>query len=333
MSIIPVRELAEKVQGRSDAVLEMEKPHVECVEMHPDGTYGRFVIEPLERGYGITLANSLRRILLSSLPGAAITTVKIDGVLHEFSTLPGVNEDVVEIILNLKSIPFRLHTDESRVVRLSASGEGRVTAGDIVTDPDVEIVNSDLPVATLDAGARFNVEMTVERGRGYVPAEKNKDPNQPIGVIPVDSLFSPVQRVNYRIENTRIGQVTNFDKLTLDLWTNGAIRPDEAISLAAKVMVQHLNLFINITDDVPEVEMTQRDGDEQDKLFEMGIDELELSVRSYNCLKRAGIDTIGELIGKTPDEMMKVRNLGRKSLDEVEEKLGRLGLSLRTPED
>lgn len=313
--------------------MEMEKPRVECEETSHDGTYGRFVVEPLERGYGMTLGNSLRRILLASLPGAAITSVKMDGALHEFTTLPGVVEDVTEIILNLKEVAFRTYTDEPRVVRIEAEGEGAVTAGDIITDPDVEVVNPEKHIATLDRNGRLRMELTVERGRGYVPAERNKKLNQPIGVIPVDSIFSPIRRVNYRIENTRVGQVTNYDKLALEVWTNGAIRPDEATSLAAKIMVQHLNLFSNMTDGVPEVEMTRRDGDDRDKILEMGIDELELSVRSYNCLKRAGINTIGELIAKTPDEMMKVRNLGRKSLDEVAEKLNRLALGLRVPEE
>lgn len=313
--------------------MEMEKPRVECEETSHNGTYGRFVVEPLERGYGMTLGNSLRRILLASLPGAAITSVKMDGALHEFTTLPGVVEDVTEIILNLKEVAFRTYTDEPRVVRIEAEGEGAVTAGDIITDPDVEVVNPEKHIATLDRNGRLRMELTVERGRGYVPAERNKKLNQPIGVIPVDSIFSPIRRVNYRIENTRVGQVTNYDKLALEVWTNGAIRPDEATSLAAKIMVQHLNLFSNMTDGVPEVEMTRRDGDDRDKILEMGIDELELSVRSYNCLKRAGINTIGELIAKTPDEMMKVRNLGRKSLDEVAEKLNRLALGLRVPEE
>ncbi len=311
----------------------MEKPRVDCIEISTDGTYGRFVVEPLQRGYGITLGNSLRRILLSSLPGAAITSVKIEGALHEFTTLPGVIEDVTEIILNLKEVCFRSHSNEPRTVRIEADGEGEVKAGDIIVDADVEVVNPEHHIATLDRGGRLRAEMTVERGRGYVPADRNKKPNQPIGVIPIDSIFSPIRRVNYHVESTRIGQDTNFDRLTLEIWTNGAIRPDEATSLAAKIMIGHLNLFSEMTDGVPEVEMTRKEASDRDKLLEMGIDELELSVRSYNCLKRAGINTIQELISKSPEEMMKVRNLGKKSLDEVEEKLVRLGLSLRSTEE
>ncbi len=314
-------------------MLELQKPRVQYEELSPDGKYGRFIIEPLERGYGITLGNSLRRVLLSSLPGAAITSVKIDGALHEFTTLPGVVEDVTEIILNLKEVVFRSHSPEPKTVRLDVEGEAEVTAGDIITDADVEVINPDHHIATVDRGGRLRMEMTVEQGHGYVPAERNKKPNQPIGVIPVDSIFSPVRRVNYRVENTRVGQVTNYDRLLLDVWTNGSLRPDEATSLAARILTEHLNLFIGVGDGAHAVEMTRSEGNERAKLLEMGIDELELSVRSYNCLKRAGINTIGELISKTPEEMMKVRNLGKKSLDEVEEKLARLGLRLRSPEE
>lgn len=314
-------------------MLEMEKPRVDCMEISADGTYGRFVVEPLPRGYGITLGNSLRRILLSSLPGAAITSVKIEGALHEFTTLPGVIEDVTEIILNLKEVAFRLHGSEDKTVRIEADGEGEVRAGDIIADAEVEVVNPEHHLATLDRGGRLRMELTVERGRGYVPADRNKKPNQPIGVIPIDSIFSPIRRVNYHVEPTRIGQETHFDRLVLEVWTNGAIRPDEATSLAAKILIGHLNLFSEMIDGVPEVEMTRKEGGDHDKLLEMGIDELDLSVRSYNCLKRAGINTIQDLISKTPEEMMKVRNLGKKSLDEVEEKLVRLGLSLRSSEE
>lgn len=314
-------------------MLEMEKPRVESMEISADGTYGRFVVEPLQRGYGITLGNSLRRILLSSLPGAAITSVKIEGALHEFTTLPGVIEDVTEIILNLKEVAFRLHGNDDKIVRIEADGEGEVRAGDIVADAEVEVVNPDHHVATLDRGGRLRMELTLERGRGYVPADRNKKPNQPIGVIPIDSIFSPIRRVNYHVEPTRIGQETHFDRLTLEVWTNGAVRPDEAVSLAAKILIGHLDLFSEMIDGVPEVEMTRKEGGDRDKLLETGIDELELSVRSYNCLKRAGINTIQELISKTPEEMMKVRNLGKKSLDEVEEKLVRLGLRLRSSEE
>lgn len=314
-------------------MLEMEKPSIECSEMSPDGRYGRFVIEPLERGYGITLGNSLRRILLSSLPGAAVTSIKIDGVQHEYSTIPGVVEDVTEIVLNIKELALKLHSDEPQTIRIEAEGEGEVRAGDIIASQDVEIINKDLRIATLDRGGRLSMEMTVERGRGYVPAERNKKPNQAIGVIPVDSIFTPIRRVNYSVENTRVGQMTNYDKLSLDIWTNGTVKPEEAASLAAKILSQHLSLFINLTDGVPDVAMTQKDVADRDNILEMSIDELDLSVRSYNCLKRAGINTIGDLTSKTTEEMMKVRNLGRKSLDEVEEKLARLNLSLRTPED
>ncbi len=314
-------------------MFEMEKPTIECAELSPDGRFGRFIIEPLERGYGITLGNSLRRILLSSLPGAAVTSVKIDGVQHEYSTIPGVVEDVTEIVLNVKELAFRLHSSEPQIVRIEAEGEGVVTAGDIIAGQDIEVVDPNRPIATLDRGGRLSMEMTVERGRGYVPADRNKKPNQAIGVIPVDSIFTPIRRVNFAVQDTRVGQVTNYDKLSLDIWTNGTVRPDEAASLAAKILAQHLDLFINLTDGVPDVAMTQKDAGDRDNLLEMSIDELDLSVRSYNCLKRAGINTIGDLTSKTPEEMMKVRNLGRKSLDEVEEKLIRLGLSLRQPEE
>ncbi|MBE3591313.1 MAG: DNA-directed RNA polymerase subunit alpha [Firmicutes bacterium] len=312
----------------------MERPSIECVEKSPDDRYGRFVVEPLERGYGTTLGNSLRRILLSSLPGAAVTSVKIDGVLHEFSSIPGVLEDVTDIILNLKGLAIKMHGDGPQVVRIEAEGEGEVTAGDIQTGPDVEIVNPDHHIATLDKNGRLAMEMTVERGRGYVPADRNKRPDQPIGVIPIDSIFSPIRRVNYQVTDTRVGQVTNYDRLTLDVWTNGTIAPEEAVSYAAKILAEHLNLFIGLTDKVGEVEiMVEKEGDERDRLLSQSIDELELSVRSYNCLKRAGINTIGELVAKTPEDMMKVRNLGKKSLEEVQEKLAALGLSLRQSED
>ncbi|MBX5475822.1 MAG: DNA-directed RNA polymerase subunit alpha [Clostridia bacterium] len=312
----------------------MERPNIECVEKSPDDRYGRFVVEPLERGYGTTLGNSLRRILLSSLPGAAVTSVKIDGVLHEFSSLPGVLEDVTDIILNIKGLAIKMHGDGPQVMRIEAEGEGEVTAADIQTGPDIEIVNPDHHIATLDKNGRLAMEMTVERGRGYVPADRNKRPDQPIGVIPIDSIFSPIRRVNYQVTDTRVGQVTNYDRLTLDIWTNGTIAPDEAASFAAKILAEHLNLFIGLTDKVGNVEiMVEKEGDERDRLLSQSIDELELSVRSYNCLKRAGINTIGELVAKTPEDMMKVRNLGKKSLEEVQEKLAALGLSLRQSED
>ncbi|QGP91811.1 DNA-directed RNA polymerase subunit alpha [Neomoorella glycerini] len=309
-------------------MLEIERPRIECLEM--SNKYGRFVVEPLERGYGITLGNSLRRILLSSLPGAAVTTVKIEGVLHEFSTIPGVVEDTTEIILNLKSLALKLHTDEPKVIRIEAEGEGEVTAADIITDADVEVLNPDLHIATVEKGGRLFIEMTVEKGRGYVSAEKNKKEDQPIGIIPVDSLFSPVHKVNYQVENTRVGQVTDYDKLTLEVWTDGTIAPDEAVSSAAKILIEHMRLFLGLTERVSdEVTMVEKEEESRDRLMDMSIEELDLSVRSYNCLKRAGINTVGELLQRTEEDMMKVRNLGKKSLEEVTQKLAELGLSLR----
>lgn len=315
-------------------MIEIEKPRIECIEMSKDNTYGKFVVEPLERGYGITLGNSLRRILLSSLPGAAVTSVKIEGALHEFSTLPGVVEDTTEIILNLKKLAMKMHSDEPKTVRIEAQGECVVTAGDIIHDSDIEIVNPDAHIATLDVDGKLFMEMTVERGRGYVPAERNKKPGQPIGIIPVDSIFSPVRRVNFHVQDTRVGQRTDYDKLTLEVWTNGTIKPDEAASLGAKILSEHLMLFIELTERTNEVEiMVEKEEEEKEKVMEMAIEELDLSVRSYNCLKRAGINTVQELIQKTPEDMMKVRNLGKKSLEEVEQKLKSLGLSLKESEE
>ncbi|PZN13369.1 MAG: DNA-directed RNA polymerase subunit alpha [Bacillota bacterium] len=315
-------------------MLEMEKPTIETVEISDDGKYGRFVVEPLERGYGITLGNALRRVLLSSLPGAAVTTVRIEGVLHEFSTIPGVVEDTTEIILNLKELAIKMHTDEPQVLRIEAEGEGEVRASDIIAPPEVEIVNGDHLIATLEPDGRLFMEMTVQRGRGYVPAERNKKPDRTIGVIPVDSIFTPIRKVNFQVENTRVGKITDYDRLTLEIWTNGTVAPDEAASLAAKILTDHLALFVNLTDKAKDVDlMVQKEDEAKNKLLEMSIDELDLSVRSYNCLKRAGINTIGELVEKTPEDMMKVRNLGKKSLEEVEEKLAALGLSLKQPED
>lgn len=319
-------------------MIEIEKPKIEIVEISEDNRYGKFVCEPLERGYGITLGNSLRRILLSSLPGAAVTSVKIDGVLHEFSTIPGVREDVTDIILNLKELYLKLYGDETKVVRIEAQGEGEVTAGDIIADPDVEILNPELHLATLDTNGTLRMEITIERGRGYVPADKNKKADHVIGVIPVDSIFSPILRVNYSVTDTRVGNVTDYDKLTLEVWTDGSIRPEEAVSKAASVMVNHLKLFQNMAGTVSDddsgdgifAESTEEAGA---KTMEMTIEDLELSVRSYNCLKRAGINTVAELVQKTEDDMMKVRNLGRKSLDEVKKKLAELGLSLAENED
>ncbi|NPV54039.1 MAG: DNA-directed RNA polymerase subunit alpha [Firmicutes bacterium] len=313
-------------------MLEIEKPRIECVPTDDD-KHGKFVIEPLERGYGITLGNSLRRVLLSSLPGAAVTSVKIDGVLHEFSTIPGVVEDTTDIILNLKELLLRLYVDEPKVIRVEAEGEGEVTAADIIADPDVEILNPDLHIATLEKDGRLFMEITVDKGRGYVPAERRKL-GQAIGVIPVDSIYSPVVKANYAVENTRVGQVTDYDRLILEIWTDGSISPKEAISLAARILREHLTLFVNLTESPGGVEiMVEREEEGKDKAMEMTIEELDLSVRSYNCLKRAGINTVEELTKRTEEDMMKVRNLGKKSLEEVKAKLANLGLSLKPSED
>ncbi|NLC06480.1 MAG: DNA-directed RNA polymerase subunit alpha [Syntrophomonadaceae bacterium] len=311
-------------------MLEIEKPRIECVEKSEDDRYGRFVIEPLERGYGITLGNSLRRVLLSSLPGAAVTSVKIDGVLHEFSTIPGVVEDTTDIILNLKGLRLKVHSDEVKVLRVEASGEGEVKAGDIIADADVDILNPDLHIATVSAEGRLFMELTVEKGRGYVSAERNKKSDHTIGVIPIDSIFSPVTKVNYNVENTRVGQITDYDRLTLEVWTDGSINPKEATSLAAKILSDHLSLFIGLTDTVSDIEtMVVKEEEPRDRVLDMTIEELDLSVRSFNCLKRAGINTVGELVQKNAEDMMKVRNLGKKSLEEVDKKLAELGLTLR----
>ncbi|MCL6581785.1 MAG: DNA-directed RNA polymerase subunit alpha [Firmicutes bacterium] len=316
-------------------MLTIEKPRIQCVERSPDNTYGRFEVEPLERGYGTTLGNSLRRVLLSSLPGCAVTTVKIDGVLHEFSTIPGVLEDVTDIILAVKKLCIKMHgPDELRILRVEAEGEGEVKARDIIAGADIEILNPDLHLATLDKDGRLYMEMTVERGRGYAPAERNKWPDQPIGVIPVDSIFSPVRRVNFTVENTRVAQITDYDKLTLEVWTNGTMTPDEAVSLGARILTEHLMLFASLTEEGHGVELTSDTReDEHDRILDMPVEELELSVRSFNCLKRAGINTVGELISKTEAEMMKVRNLGKKSLEEVKAKLAELDLALAEPEE
>ena len=315
-------------------MLEIEKPKIEIVEQSEDNTYGKFVVEPLERGYGITLGNSLRRILLSSLPGAAVTSVKIEGVLHEFATVPGVQEDVTDIILNLKNLCLKIHSDEEKVLRVEAQTEGPVTAGDIICDADVEILNPELHLATLDTGGRLFMEITVNKGRGYSSAEKNKKGEHIIGVIPIDSIYTPVRRVNYNVENTRVGQITDYDKLTLEVWTNGSIRPDEATSLSAKILNEHLRLFVGLTETVNDVEiMVEKEEEQKDKILEMTIEELDMSVRSYNCLKRAGINTVEELIQRNEEDMMKVRNLGKKSLEEVINKLHELGLSLRTEDE
>jgi len=311
-------------------MIEIEKPKIETVELSEDAKYGKFVVEPLERGYGTTLGNSLRRILLSSLPGAAVTSVQIDGVLHEFSTIEGVVEDVTAIILNVKKLALKIYSDEEKTLEIDVQGEGVVTAADITHDSDVEILNPDLHIATLAEGGRLRMRMTARRGRGYVPAEANKREDQPIGVFPIDSIYTPVSRVSYQVENTRVGQVTDYDKLTIDVWTDGSIGPKEAISLGAKILTEHLNIFVGLTDEAQNAEiMVEKEDDQKEKVLEMTIEELDLSVRSYNCLKRAGINTVQELTQKTEEDMMKVRNLGRKSLEEVKAKLAELGLSLR----
>ncbi|GIN92821.1 DNA-directed RNA polymerase subunit alpha [Siminovitchia terrae] len=311
-------------------MIEIEKPKIETIEISEDARYGKFVVEPLERGYGTTLGNSLRRILLSSLPGAAITSIQIEGVQHEFSTVEGVVEDVTSIILNLKKLALKIYSDEEKTLEIDVQGEGEVKGSDIMHDSDVEILNPDLPIATLAANANFRVRMTAQRGRGYTPADLNKRDDLPIGVIPIDSIYTPVSRVNYQVENTRVGQMTNYDKLSLDVWTNGSISPEEAISLGAKILTEHLNIFVGLTDEAQHAEiMVEKEEDQKEKVLEMTIEELDLSVRSYNCLKRAGINTVQELANKTEEDMMKVRNLGRKSLEEVKGKLDELGLELR----
>ena len=319
-------------------MFDFVKPDIEIVEISEDKKYGRFVVEPLERGYGITLGNSLRRIMLSSLPGSAVSQVKIDGVLHEFSSIPGVKEDVTEIIMNLKKLAIQNNssTNEPKTAYIEFEGQGVVTAADIQTDSDINIINKDLVIATLNGGAdsKLYMELTITNGRGYVGADKNKNEDLPIGVIAIDSIFTPVERVNMSVENTRVGQVTDYDKLTLDIFTNGTLAPDEAVSLAAKVLSEHLNLFINLSENAIKAEvMVETVSDSKEKVLEMNIDELELSVRSYNCLKRAGINTVEELCSKTSDDMMKVRNLGRKSLEEVLAKLKDLGLALSQGEE
>ena len=319
-------------------MFDFNKPNIEITEISEDKTYGRFVVEPLERGYGTTLGNSLRRIMLSSLPGAAISHVKIDGILHEFSSIPGVKEDVTEIVMNLKSLAIKNNadSDEPKTAYIEFEGEGVVTAADIQVDPDIEIMNPETVIATLNGGAdsKLYMELTITKGRGYVSADKNKNDEFPIGVIPIDSIYTPVERVNLTVQNTRVGQITDYDKLTLDVHTNGTLDPDEAVSLAAKVLSAHLSLFIDLSENAKTAEvMVEHDDNEKEKVLEMNIDELELSVRSYNCLKRAGINTVEELCNRTPEDMMKVRNLGRKSLEEVLAKLKELGLELNPSEE
>ena len=318
-------------------MFDFERPNIEVAEISEDKKYGRFVVEPLERGYGITLGNSLRRIMLSSLPGAAVSQVKIEGVLHEFSSIPGVKEDVTEIIMNIKSLALRNNSDtnEPKTAYIEYEGEGVVRAADIQVDQDIEILNPDLVIATLSGkDTKLYMELTITKGRGYVGADKNKTDDLPIGVIAVDSIYTPVERVNVTVENTRVGQITDFDKLTLDVYTNGTLVPDEAVSLAAKVLSEHLCLFIDLSENAKTAEiMVEKEDDEKEKVLEMSIDELELSVRSYNCLKRAGINTVEELTNKTSEDMMKVRNLGRKSLEEVLAKLKELGLQLNPSDE
>lgn len=309
-------------------MIEFEKPRITKID--EDRDYGKFVIEPLERGYGTTLGNSLRRILLSSLPGAAIKSLDIDGVLHEFTTIPGVREDVTQMILNIKGIALKMYSEEEKTLELDIVGPAVVTAGDIITDSDVEILNKDLYICTVSEGGHLHARMTADTGRGYVQADENKTEDMPIGVLPIDSIYTPIKRVNYQVENTRVGHRNDYDKLTLEVWTDGSIMPQEAISLAAKIMTEHLSIFVNLTDEAKNAEiMVEKEETQKEKMLEMAIEELDLSVRSYNCLKRAGINTVQELTDKTEPEMIKVRNLGRKSLEEVKQKLNDLGLSLR----
>ena len=316
-------------------MIEIEKPRIEMADLQPDGKYGKFVVEPLERGFGITLGNSLRRVLLSSLPGVAVTSVKIDGIQHEFSTIAGVKEDVTEIILNIKGITAKIHGDAPKTVYIEAEGECEVTSGSIKADSEVEILDPGMHIATLGQGAKLYMEIVLDKGRGYVPAERNKQNMQSvIGVIPVDSIYTPVLKVNYAVENTRVGQITDYDKLTLEVWTDGTISAKEAVSLGANVLTEHLNLFADLSDEVYPTEiMVEKDDNGKEKVLEMTIEELDLSVRSFNCLKRAGINTVEDLISKSEEDMMKVRNLGRKSLEEVINKLNSLGFDLVKDEE
>ncbi|MBR2453310.1 MAG: DNA-directed RNA polymerase subunit alpha [Clostridia bacterium] len=316
-------------------MIEIEKPRVECVHVSEDESYGKFVVEPLERGYGTTLGNSLRRILLSSLPGVAVNSVKIDGILHEFSTIPGVAEDVTEIILNIKKLAIKLHSDGPKTIYINHEGAGEICARDIKCDSDVEIINGDLHIAKLNEDAKLFMEIVIDKGRGYVSADRNKQLLQPvIGVIPVDSIYTPVMKVNYTVENTRVGQITDYDKLTLEVWTDGTINPPDAVSLGAKILNEHLNLFIDLSESAKNAEiMIEKEESKKEKVLETTIEELDLSVRSYNCLKRAGINTVQDLTNRSENDMMKVRNLGRKSLEEVIAKLESMDLALATNED
>ena len=315
-------------------MIEFERPNIKCLEIDNDSNYAKFVCEPLERGYGITIGNSLRRILLSSLPGSAITSVKIDGVLHEFSTIPNVVEDVPEIVINLKSVRLKLDNNEEKTLRIDVKGPADVKAGDITTDGTVEILNPDLHIATVSEGGTLKMELTADMGRGYNNAEKNKKPDQPIGVLPIDSIYTPVKKVNYAVENTRVGQRVDYDKLTIEVWTDGSLKPYEALSLAAKVMTGHLELFIDLSETAKNTQiMIEKEENKKERVLEMSIEDLELSVRSFNCLKRAGISTVEDLTNKSEADMMKVRNLGKKSLDEVTNKIHALGLDFRKDED
>ena len=315
-------------------MIEFEKPNIECLEINDEKNYAKFVCEPLERGYGVTIGNSLRRILLSSLPGCAITSVKIDGVLHEFSTIPNVVEDVQEIIVNLKSVRLKFDEVEEKALRIDFKGEGEVKAGDIITDGTVEILNPDLHIATVAEGGQLKMEMTADKGRGYNSAEKNKKPNQDISVLPIDSIYTPVKKVNYQVENTRVGQMVDYDKLVIEVWTDGSLKAHEALSLAAKVMTGHLELFIDLSETTKNTQvMVEKEESKKEKVLEMSIEELELSVRSFNCLKRAGIATVEDLTNKSETDMMKVRNLGKKSFDEVTAKLHSLGLDFAKEEE
>ena len=315
-------------------MIEIERPSIESFVSDDDPCYGKFVVEPLERGYGNTLGNSLRRILLSSLPGAAVTSIKIDGILHEFSTIPGVKEDVTEIILNLKKLAIALHGDDKKRAIINVVGPKEVTAADIIADADLEIFNTDLHIATLEENASLVMELNISTGRGYVPADQNKDENTPIAVIPIDSIYTPVRKVNFTVENTRVGQVTDYERLILELWTDGSISPVEGVSIAAKIMEEHLKLFIGLSQNVDNFDvMVDKEEDQKDKALEMSIEELELSVRSFNCLKRAGINTVNELTMKSEDDMMRIRNLGRKSLDEVKNKLNDMGLGFEPSDE
>ena len=315
-------------------MIEFEKPNIECLEVDNTNNYAKFVCEPLERGYGVTIGNSLRRILLSSLTGCAITSVRIDGVLHEFSSIPNVVEDVPEIILNLKNVRLKFDDNVEKVIRINFKGEGEVTASDIITDGTVEILNPDLHIATVSEGGQLIMEMTADMGRGYTPSEKNKKPEQDISVLPIDSIYTPVKKVNYQVKNTRVGQMVDYDKLIIEVWTDGSLKADEALSLAAKVMTSHLNLFIDLSETTKNTQvMIEKEETKKEKVLETSIEDLELSVRSFNCLKRAGISTVEDLINKSETEMMKVRNLGKKSLDEVTAKLHSLGLNFAEEEE